>query len=544
MEFMEDEIKRLEGLIKEDNAGELEKILNSNHSLQNCFNRQYFKTTSQSFSSNFFHEIFLGRSLLLLAVKEKRQKVVEYLLSQDFVDKNICASMGENIYHVVCKIRGAEQLFSIIERNVPHHLLLMDSIDRMNAFDIACKENNIFIVKRVHEILESLQLNLTPIKCRTINEIKNSAIGFALNNKDIEVTKYVLSMDRIQLNDRLFSTIEYLKFDIVVCLLNAYLCQSIPSHLHNQFHILQFSNLHPDIKNRILKNDNNYQMGEEKIKKEFNSNEIEKIDRGNQHYSHNDSFINPHKRRKLSNNNDDNDYYLKVVEENFKKIMNIKLFLRNRIWHKVCVNENLDVVQLIFSLKGVQPEILNDRESSAFIIACAQNSNIKVIKYLLKFYPSFIHSQLKLHGENFQNGTHLIFNNRKLNKSDKLNILHNLYLNGIDIHLLSEEPILSYNDKDFYHSIYSRNNGVYDEVGRYLKVISQDFDYINNEHDDKEYRKPSFWKEIDENNNNNHNNNIADDMDDEQSKRVNEWKNRFDEHVLHHLSKMIQEWMI
>ena len=64
-------------------------------------------------------------------------------------------------------------------------------------------------------------------------------------------------------------------------------------------------------------------------------------------------------------------------------------------------------------------------------------------------------------------------------------------------------------------------------IVQYLKVISQDFDYQNNEHDYNGYRKPTFWKEI--------NNNA-----DEQSKRINEWKNRFEEHVHLHLSKMIQ----
>ena len=76
-----------------------------------------------------------------------------------------------------------------------------------------------------------------------------------------------------------------------------------------------------------------------------------------------------------------------------------------------------------------------------------------------------------------------------------------------------------------------------DCIDQYLKVIPQDFDYIHNEHDDKTYRKPSFWKDIPINNYDY--NNIAD----EQSMRVNEWKNRFDEHVLHHLSKMIHLYL-
>ena len=64
----------------------------------------------------------------------------------------------------------------------------------------------------------------------------------------------------------------------------------------------------------------------------------------------------------------------------------------------------------------------------------------------------------------------------------------------------------------------SKNYKLGEDMKEYLKVISQDFDYLHNEHDDEAYRKPSFWKHIDHNN------------ADEQSIRINEWKNRFDEH--------------
>ncbi len=78
--------------------------------------------------------------------------------------------------------------------------------------------------------------------------------------------------------------------------------------------------------------------------------------------------------------------------------------------------------------------------------------------------------------------------------------------------------------------------GLFDRllVDGYTETLLFPFDYLQNEHDDELYRKPSFWKQL------NNNYNIAD----EQSIRVKEWKNRFDEHVLHHLSKMIQEWML
>ena len=422
--------------------------------------------------------------------------MVEYLLSQDFVDKTICNGIGEHIYHLICKIRirGADELFSIIEKRVPHHLLLKNSNAGRNAFHIACGENNIFIVKRLHEILEALQLDFT--------SIKKDALKHATGNEDIEVIKYVLTIDGIQLNDDiLYASIGYLLFEVVVYFLNLYLCQSIPSHLHNQFHIFQFSNRF-----------NHHSKIEEEKKEDFN--------------------------RKDRDDNDDNNY-LKIFEENFKNLME-KFYCGKRIWHDVSRNGDLDVVQLIFSLKGIQPEILNISGMNIFLRACETNPNIKVIKYIHKLFPSFIHSEGIPNGS-AQNGAHLVVKNFNLTRyhvDSKLDILHYLYLNEIDIHLITN---IEYQGQIYYESIYSKSNeeGIYDEnIVQYLKVISQDFDYQNNEHDDVEYRKPSFWKEF--NNNNNNNNNIVD----EQSKRVNEWKNRFDEHVLHYLSKMIQQHML
>ena len=109
--------------------------------------------------------------------------MVEYLLFQDFVDKSICNEEGENIYHVVCKIRGEEELFSMIERKVPHNLILNHSLYGNIAFDFACEFNNIFIVKRVYEIMQSLQVDLT--------QIKNNAMQYAIKNKYIKVIKYI-----------------------------------------------------------------------------------------------------------------------------------------------------------------------------------------------------------------------------------------------------------------------------------------------------------------------------------------------------------------
>ena len=458
--------ERLERLIEEDNVNEVSKILNLNHKLRNNFNKF----------------IISKMPLLLFAVKSNCQKVVEYLLSQDFVDKTIRDTTGENIYHVICRIRGAEELFSIIERKVPHHLLLNNSSFGMNAFHIACKENNIFIVKRVHEILQTLQFDIT-LQQFDLTSIKRNAISHAIENDDIEVLKYVLSIKEIQFDASiLFRAIENSKFDVVVYLLNVYLCQSIPSHLHNQFHIFQYSNLHPN------RNDKN---------------------------------------------NDEYDNYFKIVEENYKRIVE-NAYCGNRIWHGVCRNANLDVIQLIFSLKGIQPENPKLNLFNSFLLSCCFNSNTKVIKYIHKLFPTLINSQLYSYC-GVQNGTHLIIDNTNIKeRSDKLNILHYLYLNGIDIHLISKvnnsvcrsiywKSVVHDNDDDFYNK----------NIDQYLKVISQDFDYLHNEHDHEIYRKPSFWKEIDDRNN-----------VDEKSIRINEWKNRFDEHVLHHLSKMIQQHML
>ena len=359
-------------LIKDDLVDDLAKILSLNE------------------KNNFNIHLPTETPLLHVAVQRKSQRILEYLLSQDFVDKSICNEYGENIYHVICSMRGADQLFSIIEKKVPHHLL--NTPHTRNAFHIACAENNIFIVKRVYEILASLKVG----KIRPEN-----------------------------------------------------------------------------------------------------------------HFKH------------LNHNEDGNKFSKKEFETMWE----------NRMWYSACENANLDVVQFIFSLKGFQPEIIDITGKNALLFVCSFNSNIKVIKYIHKLFPSFIHSQITRYHGNIQNAALLVIKNSKLNRSDKLNILHYLYLNGIDIHLLTRSKY-----ELLFKSIYSRIRdveikGFDSEIIQYLKVISQDFDYQKNEHDDEVYRKPSFWKQIDSDG-------------DEQAKTVNEWKNRFDEHVLHHLSKMIQNWML
>ena len=157
MENEEEEVKRLERLIAEDNVYEVSNILNSIERLRFNSFRSSYKSQQTNFKQN--RTAYSKLPLLHFAVQENRQKVVEYLLSQDFVENTVCNQYGENIYYVICRIRGAEELFSIIERKVPHHLLL----DNSKVFIIACEKNNVFIVKRVHEILETLQLDFTQI---------------------------------------------------------------------------------------------------------------------------------------------------------------------------------------------------------------------------------------------------------------------------------------------------------------------------------------------------------------------------------------------
>ena len=109
---------------------------------------------------------------------------------------------------------------------------------------------------------------------------------------------------------------------------NGYLRQSIPSHLRNQFNIFQFSN-HPnhylnDIQNHPPNNNNN------------DNNII------------------------IDNNVNDviNCNYLESVKVNLQKVIETKMEYRDRIWHLVSNNEDIKVVQLIFSLKGIQPDII------------------------------------------------------------------------------------------------------------------------------------------------------------------------------------------
>ena len=84
------------------------------------------KRESKILESTLFN---IPNTITSCCIQEQSQKVLEYLLSKHFVDKIICNSDGEYLSHC---IRGAEELFSIIERNVPHHLLLNNSQKRVD----------------------------------------------------------------------------------------------------------------------------------------------------------------------------------------------------------------------------------------------------------------------------------------------------------------------------------------------------------------------------------------------------------------------------
>ena len=515
--------KVLRRLILEDNVEEVTNILNLNENLRENFNSLHYP--DNYYSSEIEKTPFLQIPLLHLAVNSNSQKVVEYLLSQDFVDKSIINSTGENIYHK-CVIRGDIKLFSLIERKVAHNLLLNNSLrDEENPFHLACQINDIFFVNKVYKILESLQVDLTSIKKR--------AMEYAIRNNDREVIKYVSSIDGVQINDdAILVAIRSFEFDFVVHLLNVYLRQSIPSHLHNQIDIFQITNYN----NNHVNIDNNCN-----INNNCDNNNLNNNNDNNNNNNNCDS----------NNNCDNNNNLSEFIEENCKKLINIKGRNENRIWHDVCENKDIQLIKFIFSINGIKQEILkeekynietsNDFGLNPFLIACDFNS-IKVIKYIHKLFPSFINSERKFRFKR-KNAAYFVITNSNLNSNEKVKILHYLYLNGIDFHFLSESKSPN---EIIYYSIYNEHSILHNDILQYLKVISQDFDYQNNQHDNNGYKKPSFWKEINFNNNKLeeanklNNNNYAD----EQLKRVNEWKNRFEEHVIRHLSKMIQEHML
>ena len=387
--------EELAKLIKEDNVEELSKILNSNEILRNNFN-----TFTSCEQTPLLYIAFQEQTpLLLVAVQEQSKRVVEYLLSQPFVDKTIYNKWGENIYHVICRLRGADQLFSIIERNVPHHLLL----NPQSAFDIACRKNNIFIVKRVHEILKSLKVDFPP-------SIINESLNFALFNEDIEVAKYVLSIDGIQLSSKIvFKAIRGLKFDVVVYLLNVYLCKSIPSHLHNQFHIFQFSKLQnkninlnkEEIINEFYlkrKRDDQDDITNHNNKKRklYLNHNINNNNNNNNNNVHNNNFNNIidninniiNNNNINNNNNANNNVYLTLVEKNLQRLIDINID-GDRIWHGVCLNADINVVQLIFSLKGVQPKVFNAGGFNGFFICMCKKFKHKSDQNYTQTFPFY-----------------------------------------------------------------------------------------------------------------------------------------------------------
>ena len=423
-----------------------------------------------------------GASIFHCALQFQRERVLNYLLKETNIDINPSESILQNLFHVVCKNIRSEETFQLIVQKInPQIMNYLCRFLKENAFLIACKYNTPQIIKIIHQ---ELKLNVFHK-----NSQNQGAMHYAAMNKDVEVIKYVSTMiDGINpFEEEVFVIIacKYSNLDVFLYLFDLYLHKSIPSFY--PVNIYQF------IEDHYLSF----------IKNSFQS-AINKIE---SNYNHNHN-IDIEQQQK----------YQKIIEENYQSIISNK-YKNNKIWHEVSSNQDIEMVQFIYSLKGVDVNQLNGEGENGFLIACGTNENLKVVKYLHKNTPSNIHliNTSKLNA--FQ-----IAVDKNYHYRISIKLIKYLYEIGIDIHYF----------EDIFSAIYLLYGQQNAKVNRsnYLRVISQDFDYQINPHTDEDdiflYQIPSFWKEID---------NDAD----EHLKQVNEWKNRFDEHILHHLSKMIQE---
>ena len=89
--------------------------------------------------------------------------------------------------------------------------------------------------------------------------------------------------------------------------------------------------------------------------------------------------------------------YQKIIEENYQSILTKTILKKSfyedkidNIWHEVCSNRDIKMVQFIYSLKGVDANQMNNKGENGFLIACEINS-LKVIKYIHKNTSSNIH---------------------------------------------------------------------------------------------------------------------------------------------------------
>ena len=426
-----------------------------------------------------------GESLFRRVLQLHRERVLLFLLKETNIDINPSES-GREIFHIVCQNIRSEETFQLLALKINSQIMnYISPYMKENAFLFACKYNTPQIIKIIHQ-----QLKLDVFHK---NFQKRGAMHYAAMNKDVEVIKYVSTMidgidpfeDDVFGMNALFITCKYSNLDVFLYLFDLYLHKSIPSFYPvNIYQFIEDSHL-SFIKNSFQKNINNLESN----------------------YNHNHNIDNEQQQK-----------YQKIIEENYQSIISNNIN-NKKIWHEVSSNQDIEMVQFIYSLKGVDVNQLNGEGENGFLIACGTNENLKVVKYLHKNTPSNIHliNTSKLNA--FQ-----IAVDKNYHYRISIKLIKYLYEIGIDIHYF--EDIFS-----AIYLLYGQQNAKVDR-SNYLRVISQDFDYRSNPHTSEEdispYQIPSFWREID---------NDAD----EHSKQVNEWKNRFDEHILHHLSKMIQE---
>ena len=459
------EVENLVKAIEEDDLELVITILNSNPDFRTNFNELHLLFDSETYGTPLLHNAASSVSI----------KVFKYFLLQPFVDAFQLTSFdGGNIYHTICTKRGTEELFSIINSQISPNkvteMLKAKNESNSTPFHYACRYNSIKIVKELYEnfganAFEKTDDNQGPIQCASMND-------------DVEIIKYVSKIEGIDVFEEddvddigcnsFLTACECSTLDVVLYLFDLYLHRSIPSDFRGDIH--QYINSQPlDLFNTL-------NIGSDNI-------------------------------------------YDKIKQTNYKSILQMQS-IRRTIWHAAASNRNIDVVQFIFSLRGITLENIfnlpNQSGDDVFTIAVQYNTDIKIIKYLHKLIPTSVNSSRNPFFERASRYWNYI-------SEEVITILHYLYLGGTDIHYLMGWTSA--------FSVSMQICGSSDnDLSNYLKVISKDFDYQNNPHGGP-YKKPSFWKEIDNN-------------ADEHSKRVNEWKNRFDEHVLHHFSKMIQEYML
>ena len=82
-----------------------------------------------------------------------------------------------------------------------------------------------------------------------------------------------------------------------------------------------------------------------------------------------------------------------LIEENYQKIIDGNRY-GNRIWHQVSRNRNFhkSLVQLIFSRKGIQPEILNDDGKNVFFNSMRKKFQHKSDQKYSQTFPFFFSS--------------------------------------------------------------------------------------------------------------------------------------------------------